>query len=154
MLAVPRREICELRVSLVKTRRDWARGTRGWLIWGIPRAILLSSPLMPARNLGVVWPVVLAFMGAACLVNARRCSRIHCFATGPFFLVMAALALLYGAGVLPFGVHGWWALSVPLLVGSVALNFIPEWALGRYRSSSEKHLAGQGVDDRGQGHED
>lgn len=140
---------CE--TTSVKARRDWARGTRGWLIWGIPWAILASSPLMPARALGVVWPAVLTFMGAACLVNARRCGRIHCFATGPFFLVMAVLALLYGAGVLPLGVHNWWVLSMPLVIGSVALNFIPEWALGRYRSAAEKRPAGQDRNDRGQG---
>src|SRR5215469_11818141 len=44
----------------------------------------------------VVWTVALGIMGAGCLVNAVRCGRVHCYVTGPFFLVMAVLTLLYG----------------------------------------------------------
>src|SRR5690242_20425146 len=90
-----------------EARTDWARGVRGLLTWGIPVAILLATPLMPARSLAVIWPVLLAFMGAACLLNARRCGRIHCYVTGPFSLILAVLALLYGIGMLPLGEHGW-----------------------------------------------
>lgn len=33
-------------------------------------------------------------MGLACLVNAARCHRLHCYLTGPYFLLLAL-----GAGV-------------------------------------------------------
>ncbi len=62
----------------------------------------------PTRYLVIVWPGLLTFMGVTCLVNARHCGRIHCYFTGPFFLVLAG----------------------------VALCWVPEWILGRYRSSS------------------
>ena len=66
------------------------------------------SPGMGTRYLVIVWPGLLTFMGVTCLVNARHCGRIHCYFTGPFFLVLAG----------------------------VALCWVPEWILGRYRSSS------------------
>jgi hypothetical protein len=120
--------------SCREARIDWARGVRGLLTWGIPTAILLATPLLPPRSLAVIWPVLLTFMGVACLANARRCGRIHCFVTGPFFLVLAALALLYGVGILPLGEHGWATLSAALVIGGCVFTCVPEWVLGRYRS--------------------
>jgi hypothetical protein len=116
---------------------DWARGVRGLLTWGIPAAILLATPLLPSRSLVLIWPVLLTFMGAACLLNARRCGRIHCYVTGPFFLILAALALLYGLGMLPLGEQGWSTLSAALVIGGCVLTCVPEWILGRYRSSRD-----------------
>ncbi|MGH8132290.1 MAG: hypothetical protein ACRETP_03520 [Steroidobacteraceae bacterium] len=113
---------------------DWARSLRGWLTWGIPVAILVISP---ERYLVIVWPTALTFMGVACLLNARRCGRIHCYATGPFFLLLAILGLLYGIGVLPLGARGWTTLSIALVIGSAVLICVPEWVFGRYRSSSK-----------------
>jgi hypothetical protein len=120
----------------VEVRSDWAHGRRACLIWGIPAAILLASSWLPERLLVVVWPPVLTFMGVACLLNARRCGRIHCYFTGPFFLVVAALALLYGIGVLPLGAHGWSTLSLVLVIGAVTLIWVPERILGQYQASS------------------
>ncbi len=80
----------------------------------------------------VLWPALLAFMAAACLVNARRCGRLHCFITGPFFLLLAGVSLLYGLGVLPLGPHGWQWLVNTLLIGGCVLTCVPEWLFGRY----------------------
>lgn len=79
----------------------------GGCFWGVPISILLAASWLPERYLVVVWPSVLTFMGIACLVNARRCGRVHCYATGPFFLILGAAALLYGLGAIPLGAHGW-----------------------------------------------
>ena len=119
-------------VSSAQSSTDWTRGARGFLTWGIPVAILVISP---KRYLVIVWPTVLSFMGVACLLNARRCGRVHCYATGPFFLLLAVLGLLYGIWVLPLGSRGWTKLSVALVIGSAVLVCVPEWLFGRYRSS-------------------
>jgi hypothetical protein len=119
----------------VEARLDWASGLRGCLIWGIPAVALSASP---QRYLVVAWPVLLTFMGAACIVNARRCGRVHCYFTGPFLLLLAVLSLLYGVGVLPLGAHGWSTLSALLVVGSAVLIWVPEWLVGRYRSSKPR----------------
>jgi len=116
-------------------RGDWASGWRGLLFWGIPISILLAASWLPERYLVAIWPAVLTFMGIACLVNARRCGRVHCYATGPFFLILAAVALLYGLGAIPLGKNGWNTLGLILLVGSIVLCCGPEWILGRYRGS-------------------
>jgi len=115
--------------------KDFTRGTRGLLIWGVPVAGLLLGSYLPERYLVVLWPSALTFMGVACLVNARGCGRLHCYFTGPFFLVMAAVALLYGLGVIPLGPHGWNILGVVLLVGGVGLCCGSELLLGQYRQA-------------------
>jgi hypothetical protein len=101
----------------------------------MPAAILLISPMISARFLVIVWPTLLTFMGVACLLNARRCGRIHRCLTGPFFLLLAGVSLLYGIGVLPLGAMGWSKLAVALVIGGVALCCVPEWVFGRYKSS-------------------
>jgi hypothetical protein len=120
--------------SCVKAARtDWASGLRGCLTWGIPVALLILSPV---RYFAIVWPTLLTFMGVACLLNVRRCGRTHCYFTGPFFLLLALIGLLYGLDVVPLGARGWSTLSIALAVGSVALICVPERLLGRYRSSA------------------
>ena len=123
-----------------EARADWARSVRGVFLWGLPvMALGASGALLPAHALVFVWPPAIALMGAACLLNARRCGRVHCYATGPFLLIVAALALLYGIGVLPLGPHGWSLLSEVLLVGALVLCCVPEWLFGRYRTTAVRH---------------
>jgi len=54
--------------------------------------------------------------GRDVLTQCRQCGRIHCYFTGPFFLVLAGVALLYGVGWLPLGAKGWSTLSAALLI--------------------------------------
>lgn len=118
--------------------RDLAKkpGTM-WLLWGLPTAIILLSGYV-ARSAWIVtisWTVSLAVMGGACVVNARGCGRMHCYFTGPFFLIMAVASLAYGLHWLPLGPHGWNYVGAILLAGAVLLCFVPEWLWGRYRST-------------------
>lgn len=119
--------------SVKAPQADWASGLRGCITWGIPATVLIMSPV---RYLVIVWPAALTFMGLACLLNARRCGRVHCYVTGPFFLLLALVGLLYGLGVVPLGARGWSMLSIGLVAGSVVLICVPEWLFGRYRSSA------------------
>jgi hypothetical protein len=80
-----------------------------------------------------VWIVALATMGVACLANALRCGRVHCYLTGPFFLLMALAALSYGLGVLRLRGNGWNLLGLMTLIGALALWYLPEMFLGKYR---------------------
>lgn len=112
-------------------RNDLARGVSAFLVWCVPAAILIVTALAHTGQ-GVIWPIVLTWMGGACLWNARRCGRRHCYFTGPFFLVLAAASLLYGLGVLRLGPHGWSTLAAILVVGAILLTCLPEWIWGRY----------------------
>lgn len=117
---------------------DLTRSAAGILIWGVPVAVLAVSAHMDGIYAAVAWPLALSFMGVACLLNARRCGRTHCYFTGPFFLLLALLSLLYGLGVLDLGRRGWSWLSLALLLGTVALICVPEWLLGRYRGRGKQ----------------
>ena len=86
----------------------------------------------------LIWTVSLGIMGIACLVNAARCGRVHCYLTGPFFLAMAVLTLLYGLGIAQLGRHGWNLLGSAILVGAIALCCIPELLFGKYRKASRR----------------
>ena len=72
-------------------------------------------------------------MGVACIVNALRCGRVHCYLTGPFFLLMALIALSYGLGFLHLRGNGWNLLGLMTLIGVIALWCLPEMILGKYR---------------------
>jgi hypothetical protein len=84
----------------------------------------------------VVWTAALSTMGTACTANAVRCGRLHCYITGPFFLVMAVVTLLYGLGIVPLGVNGWSLIGLTILVGAIALCCLPELFFGKYRKGS------------------
>ena len=72
-------------------------------------------------------------MGIACQMNARRCGRRHCYLTGPFFLAMAAAALLHGTGIVPLGDKGFLWLGIVLLVGGYGVLWkLPEYLWGTY----------------------
>jgi hypothetical protein len=101
---------------------------------GIAIAVAGSSGFSsPWRT--VVWTASLTIMGTACIANAFRCQRVHCYLTGPFFLLMALVTLVYGLGVVPLGRNGWNWIGLTILVGALALCCLPELFLGKYRKS-------------------
>ena len=87
-----------------------------------------------------VWTAALAVMGTACIVNAARCGRVHCYLTGPFFLLMALVSLLFGINLLPLGTNGWNRIGLTVLICAVGLCCLPEMLMGKYRRGH----AGQG----------
>lgn len=80
----------------------------------------------------IVWAAALTVMAAGCIVNALRCRRVHCYLTGPFFLMMAIVILARGLGSAPLGIHGWNVIALTVLVGTLILWFVPEMFFGRY----------------------
>lgn len=119
-------------------KRDLVRKSNGGLLyWGLPIAVIVLTGAWHGNHWIVTsaWTASLLVMGSACLVNASRCGRIHCYFTGPLFLALALASLLHGTGMLPLGIHGWDYIGGILLAGGVALYFVPEWLWGRYRRS-------------------
>ncbi len=115
----------------VNDRTDWASVGRGQLAgWGLPTIAMIAAGGFESE--AVVWPVALAWMGAACLANARRCGRVHCFFTGPFLLAMAALALAVGLDVVSLGARGWAWIGGATLAGAALLYLVTERVWGRY----------------------
>lgn len=115
-------------------QRDWVTGVRSYSIaWGIPTLALVVGIALPPPVRTAVWSTALVWMGVACILNAIRCGRLHCFLTGPFFLLMAFIVPAHGFGYLSLGPNGWWWLGLTLIVvGGGLLWYLPELIWGRY----------------------
>jgi hypothetical protein len=117
------------------TQRDWLSDKFvSSLLWRLPPLVIVITAFM---NLGstlraVAWAVSLLVMSGGCFANAARCGRLHCYFTAPFFLFMAAIALLHGFEVIPFGTSGWLWIGVTTVVGALSLRYVPEWISGKY----------------------
>ncbi len=119
------REACR-RVDL--TGSPW----KALLLWGPPIAVVLAADSFGRAGLAIGWPLGFGAMGALCVINAARCRRVHCYFTGPFFLLIAALSLLLGLRVLPWGDAAWNTLGMIALAGALVLWLVPEFFRGRY----------------------
>ena len=125
----------ESNATTCKSRDILSSRWRVFILYWLP-AIAIVVAGAPAISSGwrtAVWTVALATMGVACIVNALRCGRVHCYLTGPFFLLMALIALSYGLGMLHLGGNGWNLLGLIALIGTIALWYLPEMFLGKYR---------------------
>lgn len=112
------------------------RLTTGIVYWLPIVALIVSGSLGVATGWrALIWVVALTTMGVGCLVNAFRCRRVHCYLTGPFFLIIALTTALYGLGVVKLGERGWTMISLILLAGGLLLYYVPEAIVGRYRRS-------------------
>jgi len=113
---------------------DWASDWRTLVsVWGLPGVAMLGAVWFEPAPRAVVWSLLLVWMGAACLVNARRCGRTHCRFTGPFFLLMAALVVAHAVGALPFGPYGWEILGGMTVLGNALIWWVSERLLGTFR---------------------
>lgn len=105
-----------------------------FLFWKLPAVVVVGVALLDVGSVGqaLVWAPSLAIGGAACVANTLRCRRVHCYFTGPFFLLMAAVSLLHGVGALPLGEEGWTWIELVTLIGAITLGHFPELVWGRY----------------------
>jgi hypothetical protein len=103
-----------------------------WLLWIAPWILIIGSSHTANTTHTVVWASSFTVGGAACIVNARRCGRVHCFYTGPLYLLAALASLLYGLHVLPLGQHGWdWIIDTTAALSLLACCGL-ERLLGKY----------------------
>ena len=105
-----------------------------FLVYVAPTVATVATGALGASEavLTVVWTLGFTVMGVACVANAVRCGRVHCYFTGPFLLLIAAAALLHGLHVVSIGPKGWQWLGVVAIVGTVVLLTVPERIWGRY----------------------
>ncbi len=125
--------------TTTRKRKDWVGNPREFAVaWGLPIAALVGASLFDPLARTLIWAVALVWMGVACLANARRCGRTHCYFTGPFFLIMTVPVLLHGFEILPLGAQGWRWLGATISVGGVALWLLPEFLWGRFAVGPER----------------
>lgn len=103
----------------------------GILLWCLPTlAIFLGLTWNAARPW--LWISAFLVMGVSCLVNAGRCGRVHCYVTGPIFLITAIYVALSAIDLVPLqpGVF----LLIVFAVGVLAC--LAELPLGKYKKSA------------------
>ncbi len=125
----------------VRASRDFVRDRRAsFLLWWIPALVMIATgPLdLSFEAHGSIWASCLSVFGFGCLANARRCGRLHCFFTGPFFLAMALVSLAHGFGVISLGSYGWAWIGGITLVGACALTVLPERIWGQYAGGESR----------------
>ena len=113
--------------------KDWVREpSSGFLLWCLPLiAGFVARASLPPRAAAVVWTIAFLWMGTACFANALRCHRLHCYISGPVFLLGAAATALFASGA---------AFAVALRLDSIVcatlllvmLSFAPELIWRRY----------------------
>ena len=112
---------------------DWLSSIRtNVMAWWGPKIFILVALFAPVPPRTAVWTVALAWMGTACILNARRCGRTHCRFTGPYYLAMIIPVLALGAGVVPSDLYGWIALGTAIILGSKIIWWMSERAWGKF----------------------
>jgi hypothetical protein len=120
-----------------RSAADWVGSFRtSAAAWWLPQLVIVAALLLPSAARGVIWVIALAWMGTACLLNSRRCGRMHCRFTGPYYLAMILPTLLLGAGMIPVGFDGWLVLGGAIIIGGKVVWWATERAWGKYSSSA------------------
>lgn len=113
-------------------KKDWVHDYRSYVVaWGLPTAMLIVASFIEPISRTIVWAAALTWMGVACLANAKRCRRTHCYFTGPFFLFMAVLVVLHGFSIVALGAHGWWWLGFGTALGAGLIWYLTERTWGK-----------------------
>lgn len=103
--------------------------------WGLPMMILVAtnsmSGFVPLTIIVLIIVAALIWMGTACVHNARRCRRRHCYYSGPIFLIGALAALVVGFHVIDLGPDGL-SIVVGVTVVAALATYGTEYIWGPY----------------------
>jgi len=112
---------------------DWVGSVRANAVaWWLPQGAIVAALLLPVHARAAIWIIALAWMGTACLLNARRCRRTHCRFTGPYYLALIVPTLALGSGMIAVGFYGWLALCGLIILGSKIMWWGTERAFGKF----------------------
>jgi hypothetical protein len=97
------------------------------LLWYLPIALLIVGGAW-SRGQAWLWAFAFAVMGAGCLANAWRCGRLHCYVTGPLFVLSAIWSLLSAVGVVSLHAN----VLLVIVAGIVLFVHLVEVPFGRH----------------------
>jgi hypothetical protein len=112
----------------IHIRNDWVtRPLAGLLWWCLPLGFGFAANFfgLPVRVTAIMWMILFVWMGTGCILNARRCHRLHCYISGPTFLLGAVVLGLLAAGLLGFAPHNLNNIVGVTLLAAL-LSFVPE----------------------------
>jgi hypothetical protein len=111
-----------------QARNDWVtRPEAGFFWWCLPLGVGFAANFLELseRASELIWAILFVWMGTGCILNARRCHRLHCYISGPAFFVGAAALGLCAAGMLTFGPHSTNNI-IGVTLAVALLSFVPE----------------------------
>ncbi len=123
-------------LSLVPQRRSGdLAGTWGavLLLWVLPIGLGVGASAVvslgwPLRDAYATWIVSTGWLGSACLANAHRCGRVHCWVDGVGMPSLAVVGIFALAGLVPLSLHGYGIA----FWGILAASFCVELCWRRY----------------------
>lgn len=113
--------------------RDLVRGRSFLLMWVWTSALITGQFVWQTAAPWLAATLLLSW-GSFCTVNMIRCGRLHCYITGPVFLVAGTALLLLLLGAVSF--PGAWINALAL--GALALGILLEIWRGKYAGSVSK----------------
>ncbi len=103
--------------------------------WGLPIVVLIStnfmSDLLPFVAIIAIMAGSFFWMGLACMLNAKRCRRRHCYYSGPIFIIGGIAILLVGFEVVSLGRDGL-IMVVGVTLTLALLTYLSEPVFGKY----------------------
>ena len=109
--------------------QDLTQNPSRWIaFWGVPFVMIVAGGFLGGAWQALTWTAAFTVGGTACVANAKRCSRKHCFMTGPLYLLAAIASAMNGLGLLHLD---WMWIGGGALLGTLfAYGF--EWIGGKY----------------------
>lgn len=89
------------------------------------------SGFVPLAAIITIMSGALIWMGLACVLNAKRCRRRHCYYSGPIFIIGGIAVLLVGFEVVSLGRDGL-ILVVGATLTLALLTYLSEPIFGKY----------------------
>jgi hypothetical protein len=108
--------------------RDWARGGSALLLWDLAVVgLIVGLSWQEARPM--LWIPALLVMAAACVGNAARCGRRHCYITGPVYLLAAVYVALSALNLAPMRA----GVFLFVVFGITAVACLTEGPFGKHK---------------------
>ena len=121
-----------------QSSKDWLGNARTSLVaWLIPTALIVAGLLASVPLRTAIWVAALAWMGIACLLNARQSGRTHCRFTRPYYLLMIAPTL--ALGIVHASIYAWLVLAALILLGDKIIWWVTERIWGTFSLPSSPH---------------
>jgi phosphatidylserine synthase len=99
--------------------------------WAVASVVALGGLFLPVSPALATWLWVAFFVLAGTLCSnayVRRCRHVHCYITGPLFLLSAFYLSTVELGLVPFIGNTWFNVVV---LGTTALAFLAEMLVGK-----------------------
>ena len=103
--------------------------------WWLPKGAIVAALFAAVPLRAAIWTVALLWMGGACILNAKRCGRVHCRYTGPYYLLMILPVPVLAFDLISASIYTWLALALLIVCGGWIIWWTTELRWGRYSNA-------------------